>query len=199
MPNPVTVCVAVPNGGTIKSRLMTDLIAALFSVRDQISFLWAETEGTLGPHNRWLAAQQAVAAQADYLWLVDNDMSIPPTVLPLLIAADKDLIGADYNYRKTPLQTVVKILDGNGDVTFADASTFPNEPFRCHAIGSGCKLVKVEALTRIPQPWFALAWDETGALSRTDDVWFCEQAAKVGIETWCYPGLGVKHVGDYCY
>jgi len=195
----VRVCVAVPNGGTIKSRLMTDLVAALFSARNTISFLWAETEGTLGPHNRWLAAKQAVDAGADYLWLIDNDMSIPPTALPMLLAADKDLIGADYNYHKFPLQTVVKVLDAEGNVTFADESTFPNEPFRCHAIGSGCKLVKVSALHRIPQPWFALAWDERGALSKTDDVWFCEQAAKAGIETWCYPNLGVRHIGDHLY
>lgn len=199
MLNAVRVCVAIPNGGTIKSRLMTDLVAALFSVRDQISFLWAETEGTLGPHNRWLAAMQAVEAEADYLWLVDNDMSIPPTALPMLIAADKDLIGADYNYRKWPRQTVVKQLDDEGNITFADEAQFPPEPFICHAIGSGCKLVKVSALKRIPQPWFALEWDARGALSKTDDVWFCEQAAKAGIETWCYPNLGIFHIGDFLY
>ncbi|MDH4185527.1 MAG: hypothetical protein OEV08_00900 [Nitrospira sp.] len=193
------VCVAVPNGGTVKSRLMTDIVAALFSAHGQIGFMWAETEGTLGPHNRWLAAQQAVATGCDYLWLVDNDMSFPPTALPQLIAANKELIGAAYNYRKLPRQTVVKVLDADGNVVFADASTFPNEPFRCHAIGSGCKLVKVSALQRIPQPWFALAWDATGALSKTDDVWFCEQAASVGIETWCHPGIGCTHIGDFLY
>lgn len=193
------VCIAVPNGGTVKSRLMSDVIASLFSVQGQIGFVWAEIEGTLGPHNRWLAGQQACETGCDYLWLVDNDMAIPPDVLPKLIHANKDLIGADYNYRNLPLQTVVKVLDEHGNVTFADATTFPREPFRCHAIGSGCKLVKVSALARIPQPWFALSWDAQGALSRTDDVWFCEQAAKAGIETWCYPGLGVKHVGDFLY
>lgn len=178
---------------------MTDLVASLFSARNTISFLWAEVEGTLGPHNRWLAGMQAVDAGADYLWLIDNDMSIPMTALPMLLDADKDLIGADYNYRKFPLQTVVKQLDAEGNVTFADTSAFPNEPFICHAIGSGCKLVKVSALKRIPQPWFALEWDARGALSKTDDVWFCEQAAKVGIETWCYPNLGVRHIGDHLY
>ena len=196
---PLKVCVAVPNGGTVKSRLMTDLVASLFSCQSQISFVWAETEGTLGPHNRWLAAKQAVESGCDYLWLVDNDMSIPPTVLPLLLAADKDVIGADYHYRKLPRQSVTKMCDEAGHVTFAGSATFSNAPFRCHAIGSGCKLVKVSALTRIPQPWFALAWDADGTLSRTDDVWFCEQAAKVGIETWCYPNLGVGHVGDFIY
>ena len=193
------VCVGVPNGGTVKSRLMTDLFCALFSARAQIGFLLAETEGTLGPHNRWLAARQAVQSGCDYLWLVDNDMAIPADALPRLLAADKDLIGAAYCYRKHPLETVVKHLNAQGEVVPADQTTFPTVPFVCHAIGSGCKLVKVSALVRIPQPWFALSWDEAGMLTRTDDVWFCEQAKKVGIETWCHPGVTCGHIGDHIY
>ncbi len=193
------VCVAVPHGGTVKGRLMSDLIASLFSVSGSIGFVWAEVEGTLGPHNRWLAGQQALSSECDYLWLVDNDMSIPTDALPKLIEADKDLIGADYSYRRLPLMSTVKMLDENWQIIIADRSTFPNHPFICHALGSGCKLVKTSALARIPQPWFALSWDEAGALAKTDDVWFCEQAKKVAIETWCYPGLGVKHLGDFAY
>jgi hypothetical protein len=195
----VKVCVAVPHGGTVKGRLLTDLIAALFSVAGQVGFVLAEVEGTLGPRNRWLAGQQAVQMGCDYLWLVDNDMAIPPDALPRLLAADKDLIGADYSYRRFPLMTTVKMLNAAGEITIPDRATFPAEPFICHALGSGCKLVKVSALTRIPQPWFALAWGPDGDLTKTDDVWFCEQAKSVGIETWCLPGLEIAHIGDHCY
>jgi hypothetical protein len=193
------VCVAVPHGGTVKGRLLTDLIVAICSLQDQCAFVWAEVEGTLGPHNRWLAGQQAIQTESDYLWLVDNDMAIPSDALPRLVAADKELIGADYSYRRLPLMSTVKMLDATGEIVIADRSTFPKEPFRCHAIGSGCKLVKVSALKRIPQPWFALAWNADGSLAKTDDVWFCEQAKSVGIETWCDPSLDVKHIGDFLY
>lgn len=193
------VCVAVPNGGVVKSRLMTDLLATMFSSMQQTSFVWAEVEGTLGPHNRWLAGQQAIKTQCDYLWLVDNDMAFPPDALLRLLAAKKDLIGAAYNSRVLPRRTVVKTQDETGATIVPDAATFPPHPFVCHALGSGCKLVRVEALSRIPQPWFALEWDATGALSKTDDVWFCEQAKKVGIETWCDPTIDVRHIGDFLY
>ena len=89
------------------------------------------------------------------------------------------------------------MLDTDGRIIIPDH--LPTEPFVCHAIGSGCKLVEVSALKRIPQPWFALTWNEMGCLSKTDDVWFCEQAQSVGIETWCDPTLGVVHVGDFQY
>lgn len=194
------ICVAVPNGGSVKSRLMTDVLCAMFSSMQHVSFVWAEVEGTLGPHNRWLAGQQAIQRECDYLWLVDNDMAFPPDTLPRLLAHRKELIGAAYNSRVLPLRTVVKMLDVHGAVMVPDAATFPSEPFICHAIGSGCKLVSVDALRRIPQPWFALDWDQqTGELIKTDDVWFCEQAKKVGIETWCDPTLSVKHIGDFLY
>lgn len=193
------VCVAVPNGGTVKSRLMTDLLCAMVSSLQHVSFTWAEVEGSLGPHNRWLAGQQAIQSQCDYLWLVDNDMSFPPDTLPRLVAARKDLIGAAYNSRVLPKRTVVKMLDANGAVMVPDVALFPPEPFVCHAIGSGCKLVTVEALKLIPQPWFALEWDANGQLIKTDDVWFCEQAKRVGIATWCDPTIDVRHIGDFLY
>ncbi len=193
------VCVAVPHGGTVKGRLMSDLIAALFALRQEIGFVWAEVEGTLGPRNRWLAGQQALQTGCDYLWLVDADQTIPDDALPRLIDHDKDLIGADYSYRRFPLISTVKMLDEDGQITVADRSTFPNRPFICYAIGSGCKLVKVDALKRIPQPWFALEWGPDGDLCKTDDVWFCEQAKKVGIDTWCDPTIDVGHIGDHVY
>jgi len=193
------VCVAVPHGGTVKGRLMSDLIASLFALKAHIGFVWAEVEGTLGPRNRWLAGQQAIQTDCDYLWLVDNDMAIPTDALPRLLDADKALIGADYSYRRFPLQSTVKLLNGAGEILVADRATFSNRPFIVHAIGSGCKLVRVDALQRIPQPWFALEWGPDGDLTKTDDVWFCEQAKKVGIETWCDPTIEVGHIGDHVF
>jgi len=193
----VKVCVAVPHGGTVKGRLLSDLIASLFALERSIGFVLADVEGTLGPHNRWLAGQQAIQTHCDYLWLVDNDMAIPPDALPRLLAHDKDLIGAAYNYRLHPPTTTVKMLDECGTIIIPD--TFPSELFICHALGSGCKLVKTSALTRIPQPWFALAWHPDGSLAKTDDVWFCEQAKKVGIPTWCDPTIAVGHIGDHIF
>ena len=194
------VCVAVPHGGTVKGRLMSDLIASLFALRESIGFVWAEIEGTLGPHNRWLAGQQAIQTDCDYLWLMDNDMSIPIDALPRLLESQKDIICADYSYRRLPLMSTVKVLDENGQIAIWDRTTpDSSRPFPCHATGFGCMLIKVSALQRIPQPWFALSWGPDGGLDKTDDVWFCEQAKKVGIETWCDPTLDVYHIGDFLY
>lgn len=189
------ICLGVPNGGRVHSRLLTDLIASVQSV--SANWIIAAPETSIGPHSRWLAAQAAVEQNCDYLWLVDNDMSIPLDALPKLLTHGKDIIGAAYNYRGLPVRSVVKLLNPDGQIYIPD--TLPSSLFRAHAIGSGCKLVKVSALRRIPQPWFALTWNAEGCLSKTDDVWFCEQALSVGIPTWCDPTLNVKHIGDFQY
>lgn len=192
------VCVAVPHGGSVKGRMMTDVLMAMFSARDHISFVWAELEGTFSFHNRWLAAQQAIQSGSDYLWMVDADQTIPAGTLPKLINHNKDLVGAAYNYRRLPLMSTAKRLNEQGEIVVIDP--MPTDLFECYSIGFGCVLIKVEALKRVPQPWFACAWDPvTGELIRTEDTWFCEQAAKVGIKTYCDPTLGVKHLGDFQY
>lgn len=190
------ICLGVPNGGRVHARLLTDLIRTVMSVPGA-SWILCAPEGSIGPHNRWICGMTAIEQGCDYLWLVDNDMGIPANALPALLAHKKDLVGAAYNYRGLPVRSVVKTLDESGTIIIPDH--LPTVPFSCHAIGSGCKLVTTAALKRIPQPWFALTWNEMGCLSKTDDVWFCEQAKSVGIETWCDPTLDVKHIGDFQY
>lgn len=49
----------------------------------------------------------------------------------------------------------------------------------------------------MPRPWFALDFDKDGMLSVSDDVWFCQQAARVGIETFCDPTIRAGHIGSF--
>jgi len=48
----------------------------------------------------------------------------------------------------------------------------------------------------MPRPWFALDFDKDGMLSVSDDVWFCQQAARVGIQTFCDPTINAGHIGN---
>jgi hypothetical protein len=186
------VLLGIPCGGTVKAQLLSTALVSCFTPGCQITL--GVRESALGPDNRWHLARAAVDGGFDYLWLVDNDMKLPHGTLARLLAHGKDLVGASYNYRGVPIRTVVKMIEGGKIVV---PESLPATLFKAYAIGSGCKLVKVSALKRIPQPWFALDWNADGSLRVTDDVWFCEQARKAGIDTWCDPTLDVKHVGDF--
>ena len=44
-----------------------------------------------------------------------------------------------------------------------------------------------------------LDFDRDGMLSVSDDAWFCQQAARIGIETWCDPTIQAGHIGECEY
>jgi len=189
------VLLGIPSGGSVKTKTMFSIFQVLFqTTAAQITL--AERQGALGPDNRNHLAQMALDGGYTHLFLVDADMSFPGDILERLLAHNKDLIGAAYNYRAFPRRTVVKIKR-DGQVYSPDR--LPESLFSCHAIGSGLKLVSTQALAHIPRPWFALDFDKDGMLSVSDDVWFCQQAARVGIETFCDPTIEAKHIGEFEY
>ena len=192
------VMVAICNGGSVKSQTMTDTIAALFANLHAYTFMLADATTSMSTHSRWLAAKQAIEHGCDYLWFIDSDMAFPADALPRLLAHGKDIVGAAYHYSRMPLLSTVKVRDSNGNLDFI--RTLPTELFEVGALGAGCLLITVEALKRIPQPWFAMSWDrETGELNQTEDTWFCLQAQAVGIPVYCDPTLDVKHIGDFLH
>ena len=186
------VLLGIPSGGSVKTKTMMSIIQVLFQTQAEITLV--EREGALGPDNRNHLAQMALDGDYTHLFLVDADMSFPGDILERLLAHNKDLIGAAYNYRAFPRRTVVKM---NRDGHIHSPDRLPESLFSCHAIGSGLKLVSTQALAHIPRPWFALDFDKDGMLSVSDDVWFCQQAARVGIETFCDPTIRAGHIGSF--
>lgn len=189
------VLMGIPHGGMVAGQMLSVVVGAVAHAPCPLTVV--EREGCLGPDNRGVLAMLAVAHDYTHLWLVDADTACPPDALSRLLAHQKDIVGAAYNYRRDPPQSVVKVLSAQGELVSPDP--MPASLFRAHAIGSGCQLITVDALKRIPQPWFALEWGSHGQLIKADDLWFCEQARSVGIETWCDPTLDVKHLGLKAY
>ena len=187
------VLLGVPSGGSVKTKTMFSIFQVLFQTTEaQITL--AERQGALGPDNRNHLAQMALEGDYTHLFLVDADMSFPGDTLTKLLSHGKDLIGAAYNYRALPRRTVVKM---HRDGHIYSPERLPESLFPCYAIGSGVKLVTTHALAHMPRPWFALDFDKDGMLSVSDDVWFCQQAARVGIETFCDPTIRAGHIGSF--
>ena len=55
-------------------------------------------------------------------------------------------------------------------------------------------MVRVEALARIPKPWFSFVeYDDGQCLS--EDLWFCENARRAGLTVWADTRVRCGHVG----
>ena len=187
------VLLGIPSGGSVKTKTMFSIISVMVQSTCQLTIV--ERSGALGPDNRNHLAQMALDGGYTHLFLVDADMSFPGDTLNRLLARNKDLIGAAYNYRQFPRATVVKMRRADGTI-YSPSFPLPAEPFTCLSIGSGCKLVTTSALAHMPRPWFGLDFDKDGMLSVSDDAWFCQQAARIGIETWCDPTIQAGHIGE---
>lgn len=144
-------------------------------------------------HNRSELVNAALQNNADYLLFVDGDMKFQPEILEQLMKHDKDIVGAAYNYRRLPLESTAKFPRETED-------EMPDKLFKVDALGTGMMLIKMSAFEKIPKPWFSMKYDDNGRVEIGDDIWFCLQAQKGGIDIWCDPTIKtLKHLGDYEY
>jgi hypothetical protein len=139
--------------------------------------------------NRNECAQEAIEFQGSHLFFVDSDMEFPSDILIKLLHADKDIIGAIYNYKKLPPQTILETR----------TEDLPDCLCKSEAMPTGMLLIKTEVFNRIPKPWFACEPIEGTNQQIGEDVYFCRKARKYGIDIWLDPTIKVKHIGDYKY
>lgn len=189
----VSICMA--SGGSIDYRTASCLIDLL--VKAKVNKFVGIFAGGYKPLSLTLGYKQAKEHNATHILFIDSDMIFPPEALDILAKQDKDIIGANYNQRKLPLQSTIKLADEKGNLIAGDLTKY-KETFECYALGFGCMLVKMEVFDKIERPFFNAPMDEKDNF-KTDDVYFCEKAQKAGYKIYCDPTLVVKHVGDYLY
>lgn len=146
-------------------------------------------QGNIIDGSREKVAEFALKNNCTHLFFVDSDMYFNGSTLSRLLALDKDIVGAMYNFRTLPIQTTAKLFE----------DFIPNEPFKVYGLGMGCILIKTEVFKKLKKPYFLITRDEHGDAIHTEDVYFSEKAREAGIDTWCDPSLEVKHIGDYLY
>lgn len=157
-----------------------------------------------GPHideNRETIIRQAIEAKSGVLVFVDADMAWPQISLNQLIEAapSRDILGVPYNEKRLPPVSTVKLFDKDGGIA-TGILQMPHETFRCAAVGAGfMRIFLSDIQEKWPEgPYFEFG--QVGGLGRVgEDVHFCMEAAKRGIETWCDPRIIVRHCGDYLY
>lgn len=136
------------------------------------------------PLNREVIAETAIERGCTHLLFIDNDMVFPNDALPTLLRHNKDIIGANYNMRRLPLQSTVK---GQGEGLQ-----------KVEAVATGFMLIKTDVFTKIPKPWFHVGQLAGGGIEG-HDYRFCRLAQEAGYEVWCDFSVPMKHVGDYLY
>ena len=185
------ICIGLPSGGLIRAETVACLVDAVLHTPSVIFNLQVQI-GSLVHENREEIARKALAQKATYLMFIDSDIIFPANAVSILLSRKKPIIGVNYNYRRLPAASTVKLLSHK-------TSQNPLEPFQVRAVGLGFTLIQTQVFEQIPRPWFFFKPGQKSGEFVGEDVWFCERAREHGVKVWCDPTVKVGHIGTWVY
>ncbi len=198
----IKICIGVSTNRGLKIKTIESIVGVIKNSRYEIELVFA-TDGVTICENRTYIVHEARRRKCTHILFVDDDMTFKPDTLLRLLAQNKEIVGTKHNMRTLPLHTTVKFMDEDGEYLaphlLSNDFKMPTELFKCHAVGTGLLLVDIEVFNKIDMPWFEFTWSEAGFVLVGEDIWFCRQAKKKGIDVWCDPTIEVGHIGDYVY
>lgn len=157
---PIKVMLALPSGRTWEARTATCVAGlAAHAMTQGIQLGILNMEGSMITKQRNDLVQMAKDQNADYLFFIDTDMVIPVDSLTRLLRHDKDVVGATYNKRVAPYETLGKLKgDKPGDDELRKGGLREAE-----LLPTGVLLIKMSVFDRIPWPWFFETYQWPGA------------------------------------
>lgn len=156
-------------------------------------------------------AKQALSCGADYLMMVDNDVTPPWDALVNLMSHDVDVVSGFYMHRSSANATTDRTCvcrlhkpDGTLYFHYPQESEYTSDELRekresgeylvqIHGGGMGCILIKPSVFDRLPYPWFKwVDWGNGGMLS--EDLYFCEALKNEGIPIYVDTRVSCGHL-----
>lgn len=166
-----------------------------------IQFAWFRRYLTV-PDLRDEAVLAAMKLEASHILFLDADMTWPSDLLARMLAHHhRGIVSGLYFLKRWPHSPVAlrdgtyNPVDKQTDYHYDYAAPGTTDLRREQLIGMGCALVPMEVFRRMPRPWFAYQQNLDGMSVVTEDVWFCQQAAALGVPIWLDPTIVCRHLG----
>lgn len=158
-------------------------------------------------------AQKSLDLAADYVLMVDNDVSLPPDALKNLMDDAKDVCLGYYAHRDTDniyrgRTCVCKLRMQDGGYYFnypleseytatelKDLREKGTYKLQIHGGGMGCALIRTEVFRKIEYPWYD--WINYKGQNRgmlSEDLYFCEQCKGHHIKIYTDSRVGCGHM-----
>lgn len=155
---PPKVAVCIPSTDTWKAKTATDVSAlCAYSIAAGIQLFLCNLQGSMISNSRNGIVELALQEKCDYLLWIDSDMSFPPDALMRLLKHERDIVGATYNKKVPPFETLGKF-----------AGTKPDGPitgglYEALLLPGGMMLVKAEVYRKLGWPSYAECYRWPGA------------------------------------
>lgn len=194
--------VGIVNQGDIKFHTMLSLVPAMVNCLDIADITFIGQEGALVPWAREDIFKIALDQGSSHLLFCDTDMKFPGDTIKKLVALKKDVVGVWSFKRKLPKEPTVHVREESPENYIWRNATLDERPTqafcrmagRSVAVGTGLMLIDLEKAKRLDVPRFRADYGGPG-----EDLYFCSQAIKAGLEVWCDPTIQVGHIGDFEY
>lgn len=142
-------------------------------------------------------AESVIEMDADYLFMIDDDMLAPPDLFYRLAENDKDICAALAFTRNPDHKPVIyDVIEGHDPVTKQPyyinkfAMNYPRDTLvQCDAVGFGAVLIKRKVIDAMKTPRFM------GMVGCGEDITFCYKAKKLGFEVWMDTRIKLGHLG----
>lgn len=198
------VAICLPSRGLIHSRTLEAVLTALdvAQAQERIQIVgWFLTHDLPIPDCHETTAERALAAGAEYVWFVEEDMVPPPDALTALLdtreATGAGIVTIDYPVGENPTQSAV-MHRSDGSI------------FWC---GLGCTLIHRDVFAVVIRPWFrashpgvfirygerqAWHWEDTPFAPNVftyggQDIWLCYQALLASFTIAEVPAMRAGH------
>lgn len=154
----------------------------------------------------------ALAIGADYVMMVDSDVTVPHDALTNMLAHDVDVCSGFYMHRDSSTNAVtdrtcickLRRPDGwfyfdypaESEWTAAELREKRNNGehlIEIHGGGMGCVLIKTGVFDCVPYPWFK--WVDYGNGDMlSEDLFFCESCRNEGIKLYADTRVACGHM-----
>mgnify|MGYP003672467676 FL=1 len=204
-PSPLKVAIVLPTAGQM-------CVETAVSLANMVNLTDVETEiihvkGFLVPEIRSKGVALAWEAKATHILWVDSDMGFPPWALNQLLEAELDIIGVNYPMKTVPPVPTAYVDDE--DYTGPLYTETDQEGIqKVRHLGMGVMLTKISVFDRISSeikdnkpPFFSFEPTPDGLRFMTEDIYFAQRCAEVGIELHVDHGLSqyIIHIGSMSY
>lgn len=196
----MNIFLGIPSAGA-PAKPFLESLAALAIPAAATGMERAVITGNYVPAQRDLIVERALAARADVLVMIDDDMVLPPDALVRLCAVLDErpragLVGALY-YSRDGFRPMAVANWQSGDTRTACIPGFDSDPVDVDGVGFGCVVLRVSALAALEPPYFAahVFLERTAGRVRVcnEDYLFCERLRRAGWETLLAPAVRCGH------
>jgi hypothetical protein len=190
----IRVMLAVPSRNVWMSQTAMSFAAMVAASVSELPFLdvvFNNCVATGLSMSRSKMVKDAIKANCNYIFFIDDDMNIPMHALILLLCRKKDIVAANCARKELPPRTTAKGFDGNCVDTKKNSKGLEE----VLSVGTGMMLIKCDIFQNLPQPWFM----EDPVAEIGEDVYFCKKAREHGYNIYIDHDLSkdVGHIGEF--